>query len=497
MFSASSTTSEVMGGVFFCLKTVEQACFSRKYGSSMAMSKTLTEQYSKNLYYKKKNTALASSGSSSRLWELTVWQCDQMKNRFSGATTGLAVLLAWLAFVQSDPDDAPSNIHRDRCRANEVLAIETLMQCLMQGEAAEASSRFSLSNKLAGEIRSSLESVAAESKLHSVVEADLRTPSVLTFLREKMDHSEPVLLNGFLSMNVLHNITKSSFGARFGDVVTDFQTQRGCQNYDRLQGHEQISVSEWLQTHAHDWKLNQLPLWYHPSEPEATRDEDDQEAIDLVSMAPLIKDIAESWGYQIEPLRIDLHMGPDGLCHLPMHQDGNVANLACQIAGDKTWYICLTGHCLSYVCCLCIQHHLLTVVRPRYILPPSSSAKLIFDNGGEYGAGFSRSESSNAIFMSDHCTTSGINAQALAKLPKIKVRVRQGQCILLPEFWWHSTIYHAPTEKQAREHATAQMNLSVGTSMNFHWRCPDQTSASFPNLFCDSRQQMFTTVISP
>ena len=34
----------VMGGVFFCLKTVEQACLSRKYGSSMAMSKTLTEE---------------------------------------------------------------------------------------------------------------------------------------------------------------------------------------------------------------------------------------------------------------------------------------------------------------------------------------------------------------------------------------------------------------------------------------------------------------------
>ena len=32
----------------WCLKTVEQACFSRKYGSSMTMSKTLTEQYSKN-----------------------------------------------------------------------------------------------------------------------------------------------------------------------------------------------------------------------------------------------------------------------------------------------------------------------------------------------------------------------------------------------------------------------------------------------------------------
>jgi len=381
-----------------------------------------------------------------------------MKNRISGA--GLAVLLAWLAFVQPDPDDAPSNTHRDRCRANEVLASEALGQCLIYGEAAEASSRLSLSNQLAHKIRSSLESAALlanlESKLHSVVEADLRTPNVLTFLREKMDHSEPVLLNGFLSMNVLHNITKSSFGARFGDVVTDFQTQRGCQNYDRRQGHEQISVSEWLQTHVHDWKLNQVPLWYHTSNPEAAREEDDQEAIEVVSMAPLIKDIAESWGDQIEPRRIDLHMGPDGLCHLPMHQDGDVANLACQIAGDKTWYI----------------------------LPPSSSAKLIFDNGGEDGDGFSRSESSNAIFASSHCTTSGIDAQALAKLPKIEVRVRQGQCILLPEFWWHSTIYHAPTEKQAQQHATAQMNLSVGTSMNFHWRCPDQTSASFPNLFC-------------
>ena len=36
-----------MGGVFFCLKTVEQACFSRKYGSSMAMSKTLTDNTAK------------------------------------------------------------------------------------------------------------------------------------------------------------------------------------------------------------------------------------------------------------------------------------------------------------------------------------------------------------------------------------------------------------------------------------------------------------------
>ena len=38
----------VMGGVFLCLKTVEQAGFSRKYGSSMAMSKTLTEEVQKN-----------------------------------------------------------------------------------------------------------------------------------------------------------------------------------------------------------------------------------------------------------------------------------------------------------------------------------------------------------------------------------------------------------------------------------------------------------------
>ena len=233
-----------------------------------------------------------------------------------------------------------------------------------------------------------------------------------------------------------------------------------------------MTVGDWLESHSARWKLDQLPLFRRQN------DEEDQEVCFLSAAAatlyrcgccccccslPLLLLSAAAAALcpccscslmllllllllstaaaplcccccccSLPVTGVDMHAGSDGSCHLPLHHDGFAHNMACQIAGDKTWHL----------------------------FAPSASGSLLFahDHSGE-----------DWVTTTGHCSETEVAPRQFAELDvrPLSIRVKQGECLMLPPMWWHTTRYHQPSAAQAQQHTVARMGLSVGVSIVF------------------------------
>eukprot|EP00933_Yihiella_yeosuensis_P058799 TRINITY_DN5950_c2_g4_i3.p1 TRINITY_DN5950_c2_g4~~TRINITY_DN5950_c2_g4_i3.p1 ORF type:complete len:490 (-),score=71.91 TRINITY_DN5950_c2_g4_i3:131-1600(-) len=166
-----------------------------------------------------------------------------------------------------------------------------------------------------------------------------------------------------------------------------------------------MSVKDWVSNPKFSlMKSNNIKLW---------GEEDDDSALIRKKVAETVLNVGNySRLLGHKPNELTMNWAPFPHCrHLPMHHDGKV-QVACQVSGDKTWTL-LPGESLA------------SLVYPQHLIADQKEpARVDFDP-----------------FNPKHSLACFPDIKETMP-PPLSVRVKEGDCILLPAFMLHATYGH-------------------------------------------------------